>query len=271
MNNLKIPSLNKFFPAGLATNMAALLLTTASATAQPIIVPGGSFESPTPPPGFPAVPLIDSWQESATPAWYNPADFGGFSWDQLSGVFVNTAPGAPDHINNMHGNQAAYLFAVPTVGIIQDYNTIDWHGGHPSHSFNATYEVGKSYHLTVGVLGGNGMFVDANLRLSLYYRNDANTIVPVGLTDVLYSTTTFPSINNFVDFSVNLGEVQASDAWAGKNIGIQIEALTLGGSYWDIDNVRLVAVVPEPTSLALFGLGAVGLLFARKRSSATQK
>jgi hypothetical protein len=271
MNNLKIPSLNNFFPDGLATRVAAMLLMAVSAVAQPIIVPGGSFESPTPPPGYPAFPLIDSWQKSPTPIWYDPAQFGGFSWDQLSGVFFNTDAGTANHINNMHGSQAAYLFAVPTLGIIQDYNTVDWQGGPPTHAFNATYEIGKSYDLTVGVLGGNGMGDNVALRLSLYYRNDANAIVPVGFTDVLYSTTTFPNINNFVDFSVNLGEVQAGDAWAGKNIGIQIEALSPGGSYWDIDNVRLVAAVPEPTSFALVGLGAMGLLFARKRSGATQK
>ena len=270
MMNLRTPSRTNSFQPVLASSITALLLTAASAVAQPIIVPGGSFESPTPPPGYPAFPLIDSWQKSPTPIWYDPAQFGGFTWDQLSGVFFNTAVGTGNHINNMHGSQAAYLFAVPTAGIIQDYNTVDWQGGPPSHAFNATYEIGKSYDLTVGVLGGNGMGDNVALRLSLYYRNDLNAIVPVSFTDVLYSTTTFPNINNFVDFSVNLGTVQAGDAWAGKNIGIQIEALTPGGSYWDIDNIRLVAAVPEPTSLGLFGLGAVGLLLARKRGGAMQ-
>ncbi len=270
MQNLRTPTRTFSFQTGLATSVAALLLTAVSAVAQPILVPGGSFESPTPPPGYPAVPLIDSWQKSPTPVWYDPAQFGGFSWDQLSGVFFNTDVGTGNHINNMHGSQAAYLFAVPTVGIIQDYNTVDWQGGPPSHAFNATYEPGKSYNLTVGVLGGNGMGDNVALRLSLYYRNDVNAIVPIGFTDVLYSTTTFPNINNFVDFSVNLGAVQASDAWAGKHIGIQIESLTPGGSYWDIDNVRLVAAVPEPSSLGLFGLGVVGLLLARKRGDVKQ-
>lgn len=275
MNNLKIPSLNKFFPAGLATSVTALLLTTASATAQPIIVPGGSFESPIAPlPPFPIHPGIDSWQKTAQPFWYDPATFGGTPWSMLSGTFPNPPISSPnnDHIVNLHGNQAGFLLALPGIGIFQDRETMDWDDAVPSHAFDVTYEVGKSYNLTVGVLGSYGLAPTSTLRLSLYYRT-GSTINTIGFTDVLYSSTVFPDISHLVDFSVNLPTVQAGDAWAGQNIGIAIDVMTPGGTgttYWDIDNVRLVAAVPEPSSFALFGVAGVGLAFAR-RTRALQK
>jgi hypothetical protein len=74
--------------------------------AQAIPVPNGSFESPTPPPGFPVTTLIDVWQKSAQPPGV-PLP-GGITWDQLSGAFPNTPVGSPDHIDNLDGNQAAY-------------------------------------------------------------------------------------------------------------------------------------------------------------------
>ena len=43
-----------------------------------------------------------------------------------------------------------------------------------------------------------------------------------------------------------------SDAWAGKNIGIRIDSVVgTGDGYWDMDNVRLVSMVPEPGAFAL--------------------
>ncbi len=270
MKNLKIPRRNNSFHAGLATSVAALLLTTGSAGAQPIIVPGGSFESPTAPlPPFPIHPGIDSWQKTAQPFWYDPVAFGGTPWSMLSGTFPNPPSSSPnnDHIVNLHGNQAGFLLALPGVGIFQDQNTMDWDDVAPSHAFDVTYEIGKSYNLTVGVIGSYGLDLNAALRLSLYYRT-GSVINTIGFTDVLYSPTVFPDINHLVDFSVNLPTVQAGDAWAGQNIGIAIDVMTPGGTgttYWDIDNVRLVAVVPEPGSFALFGVAGVGLAFARRR------
>lgn len=235
--------------------------------AQPILVPGGSFESPTPPPGFPVNIKIDSWQESPQPFWYDPVAFGNTTWDQLSGVFPNPPPeSVANHIDNIHGNQAAYLFAVSSVALFQDHNTLDWDDAAPPHDFNATFELGKSYNLTVGVIGSSALFDGANLRISLYYRDGGNNMVTVGATDIFYSAASFPSITHFNDYQVTVPAVQAEDAWAGQNIGIQIEAISMGGSYWDIDNVRLTAAVPEPGSVSLLGLGFAGLLWVRTRA-----
>jgi hypothetical protein len=96
--------------------------------------------------------------------------------------------------------------------------------------------------------------------------------VPVGFRTVSYDAALF-STNaglNFIDFSVNVPAVQAGDAWAGQHIGVQLESTvsieqTSFGN-WDFDNVRLTAVVPEPSALSLLVLGFGGMLVARSRS-----
>src|SRR5262245_32542330 len=74
--------------------LLALFVANESLRAAPIDVPNASFE-------LPATVFVDthvdSWQKSAQPAWFDPAT-AGIGWDQLSGVFVNTAPGTATHI-----------------------------------------------------------------------------------------------------------------------------------------------------------------------------
>jgi hypothetical protein len=240
------------------TAAAALLALFAGAGGLPaadLQVPNGSFESPTPPPGFPAYPLVDSWQKSAQPAWFDPTNTGGITWQQLSGVFPNTSPSSPDHIDNMTGNQAAYMFALPEVALFQE--------------LTSTFQVGLAYNLTVGILGAGGVTEGSSFALSLYYRDGANQPVPLAATPITYSAAGFPSVTHLIDFGVSLPAVQAGDAWAGQNIGIQLlSTFGTGAGYWDLDNVRLVAV-PEPAAADLLavGLGAwllIGLL-ARRR------
>jgi len=209
-----------------------------------IVVPNGSFETP-------ATTFvdthIDSWQKAPKPAWY--VEGGGFTWDQLTGVFANTAPTSPDHIDNCDGNQAMWMFAVPEVGLFQDYNSIDWAHTTPPHDFNAVFEPGKSYHLTVGVIGGGGgMLPGASLEVSLYYRDGASNIVTVATTRITNSPATFSNTTHLVDFQVDVPAVKIGDAWAGQNIGIRMVSTVssnLEGGYWDLDNVRLMSVI-EP-------------------------
>src|SRR6185437_8134367 len=135
-----------------------------------IVVPNYSFESPTT--AF-VDPSIGSWQKTPKPDWYDES--GGNLWSQLTGVFVNTAPGASDHIDNVDANQALYLFALPTSGVFQDYNSLDGTNTTPSHAFNATFEPGHGYDLTVAVVGGGGGMIEGStLELALYYRDSSN-------------------------------------------------------------------------------------------------
>lgn len=245
--------------AGLAT----LLATSGTLQAQPISIPNGSFESPAT--GF-VTNNFDSWQKPSKPAYFDFVEQNyGIFWDQTSGIFLGTGA-----YGNLHGSQAAYLFSFPQVGLFQDYDTMDYNDASPTHDFNAAFEIGKSYTLTLGVFGkgfSGNMTEGSLLGLSLYYRDGLN-MVAVGVpTIVTYTAAGFPNAGalNLVDYQMTTPIVQPSDAWAGQNIGIKIESIYgTGDGYWDIDNVRLVAAVPEPGSLGLLAIG--GLLFAGFRS-----
>jgi len=230
--------------------------------AKPVAVPNYSFESQTAPSSSPFVTLdVDSWQRNPEPAWYAPA-FGsyGIPWVGTAGAFLDV-----NLYINHDGNQAGYLLAVPQVSFFQDYSTS------PTHDFNATYKVGNAYNLAVGVYGKPSLASGSTLTVSLYYRDALDNRVPVASTVVTYTAAAFPDTAplSLIDFSVNVPTVQASDAWAGHHIGIELASsipleMTSFGN-WDFDNVRLT-VVPEPASVALLALGVGGLLLARSRS-----
>lgn len=204
--------------------------------ATPIYVPNASFESPET--TFVDV-NIDLWQKPPKPWWYDES--GGSLWIQLTGVFLNVPPSDPDHIDNCDGNQAAWLFAVPEVEMFQD--------------LTATFEVGQSYHLTVGIFGGGGnMKDDVPIEIRLYYRDAENKKVTVGATTFTYDWDT-GYVKHLNDVQLDVPKVVSTDSWAGKNIGVQlVSTLTLAdldpetgraGGYWVLDNVRLKSL-PGP-------------------------
>lgn len=201
--------------------------------AGPISVPNGSFESPAT--AF-AYPQIDSWQQIP-------------GWNSLqSGVFLNTSLTNSDHIDNCDGNQAAFLFAVPQVAMFQDYDSTDWSNSTPTHAFNVTFEPGKSYDLTVGVIGGGGgMTEGATLQLSLYYRDAASNRVTVAATNIPFTLAGFPTTTHFIDCQAHVPVVGPGDAWAGQHLGVELlSSVGFGytnGGYWDVDNVRLSSAV----------------------------
>jgi hypothetical protein len=205
-----------------------------------IDVPNGSFESPV---TDYVTNRIDEWQKTPKPLWYDEST--GFTWDQLTGLFRNTAPGSADYIANCDGAQGAYLFAVPEVGLAQDYDSIGGTNATPTHAFDVRFEVGWSYQLTVGLIaGGGGMKEGVSLRLGLYYRDDASNAVMVVSTNVVFSLAAFPDTTNLVDWTTRAPTVQPGDAWAGRRLGVQLLSTVspdLAGGYWDLDHVRLTA------------------------------
>ena len=245
----------------LAVAAVAVVTVATALQAQPIAVPNYSFEQQSGA-GFPfgTNPNVDNWQKIAEPPWFQAVSGGQIPWYGTAGVFIDTNP-----YTNRVGTQAGYILSFPQVALFQDYSV--------SSAFNATFEIGKSYNLTVGVFGKGSsapLAPGATLTLSLYYRNGLGDKVTIGSTPVVYSSAAFPTGGplGFVDYQVNIPTVQVGDAWAGQYIGIQLEStipieLTTGGN-WDFDNVRLTAV-PEPTALALVGLGFGGVFMARRR------
>jgi hypothetical protein len=241
------PLRRRRFPAAA---ILVLLASLSGALGANIIVPNASFEFPAPSPFFPYSTILDSWQKTPKPDWYD--DGGGlYLWEQLSGIFKNTPVGSSDHIVNCDGAHAAWLMAVPEVCFFQDYDSIGSNETNASHAFNAIYEPGKSYQMTVGLFGGGaggngGMYLGATIELSLYYRDANSNRVIVAATTITNSAELFTSNTNLVDFAVTVPTIQAGDAWAGQNIGIQFlstVSTNLQGGYWDLDNVRLVSVV----------------------------
>ena len=219
--------------------LLALTWWAGSSPAATINVPNHSFESPAT--SFVSI-LIDSWEKTPKPESYDES--GGFLWTQLTGAFTNDLRNASAYISNCDGNQAIWLFAVPEVGLFQDHNSMDLDDPSPSHAFDAKFEVGKSYHLSVGVIGtGGGMQQGATLELSLYYGDGPTNRVTVAATTVTNLSSVFSNNTQFVDCTVNVPTVRSNDAWAGQNIGIMLlstVSTNLQGGYWDLDNIRLL-------------------------------
>ena len=203
-----------------------------------IYIPNGSFESPAT--AF-VDTRIDSWQKTPKPVSWDEQVDG--AWDQQIGAFVNVAPEDPRHIDNCDGNQAIWLFANPEVGLFQDFDSTDWSNSVPSHAFDARFETGKSYQLTVGIFVGDyPMAEGASLELSLYYRDAASNQVAVAATSVTNTPNVFSNrTHHLIDFQVNVPVVKANDAWAGQHIGVAIMSTvdSKAGGFWDLDNVRL--------------------------------
>ena len=155
-------------------------------------VPNFSFETPGVPDVSPfAQPALDYWEQTPQPAGYNPTNNG--PWQYQIGEFFND-PGDGAYIDNCDGNQCAFLISLPQVGIFQDYNSFSSTQGGPSHAFNATFNPGKGYTLTAGMIGGGGgMPTGATLQMSLYYRDASSNMVTGAATTITNSTNAFPA------------------------------------------------------------------------------
>jgi len=243
----------------LAAALLAASLAGAVAHAASVNIPNPSFESPV-------TPYVDthinSWQKTPKPDGY--VESGGTYWDQLAGTFKNQAPGSTDHIDNCHGQQAAWVFAVPEIGFFQDYDSRAWNDVLPSRAFDVAFTPGSAYKLTVAVIGGGGgMLPGVTLELSLYYRDAASNQVTVAANTITNGPLVFSNTTHFLDFEVKVSPVQPTDPWAGRKLGMRILSTVsdeLQGGYWDVDHVRLVETpAPVLTSVG-FANGSFGFM-----------
>lgn len=257
--------------ANVSSTITALIAITAgvSLQAQPISVSNHSFESQLVSPVFFVDSRIDNWQKTPQPIWFTPT--AQLTWEGTVGMFIGTPPFNSTPYSNLQGNQSAYMLSLPEVGFFQDNVSVDWNG--TVGGLNATFQSGNAYQFTLGVFGKNLIEGFSSMQLSLYYRSGTDMITVGTPTVVTFSTNTFNPNGPYslVDYSVTTPVVQPGDAWAGQNIGIRIDALPNAipdaeFRYWDLDNVRLTAVVPEPTTLGLVAIGLTGFLMTRKRA-----
>ena len=187
-----------------------------------IAIENASFEAPAiDPNAFPAWPAIDGWLEL-------DLDAGS----QNTGVFANTATGSADHIANAEGKQLAFLGSQRGNALEQDLAVV--------------YSVGCEYRLTVAV-GVSARFPPSDIKpvdtidLVLYYLDVNEPVDIVRLTIGAKGQ----SSTQLQDYTVVLATVRPSDAWAGKTIGVAIRATGAAGGFWDLDNVRLIELMPE--------------------------
>lgn len=99
-----------------------------------------------------------------------------------------------------------------------------------------------------------------DLQVTLYY-DDGGTKTPFGSSFAV----TEESIATTTEF---MFEFAAPGAAAGSLLGVEFNNMTVaeGGSWLLVDRVMLVnTVVPEPTTFALLGMGALALISARRR------
>lgn len=218
---------------------AASLVWTGGLAAELISLPNASFEGPV---TDYADARIDSWVKTPKPDWYEESEPG--EWMLLTGVFKNLPPDDPAHYVNVDGQQAAFFFAVPQAGLYQDYEATNVEGAPPEAVFDAVYEVGKAYRMTVAVNGGGGGMIDGTqLYLGLYYLDEQGAQVPLAATPIEYLPKPAPGPRTLTDYEVSIPTVRAEDAWAGRYIGVQIiSGANAAGGYWDVDNVRLESV-----------------------------
>lgn len=214
----------------------------------PITVPNFSFENPAPPPVTPfASPFIDNWQKPANPDYFLSSGI----FFNVDGDDVDTSP----DVDNADGTGLGFIFSAPGNEL---YQTLT----------GQQFQVGEAYQLTIGAEGGGAsMALGEPLLLRLYYIDPTIVVgdnrVVMGTTTILNNNPPNQTIRHLDDHTLLTGVVQASDAWAGRTMGIQIASpLSAVGGYWDLDNVRLVAV-PEPGAAALLSLA--GLLAMRRR------
>ncbi len=228
-----MPNSNRLL--GLAAFLASL-----SIGAQNITVPNSSFEQVIPPEA-PAWPFFEEWQKFPKPADWNEAVYGPFD-DNSTGVFPNPPAGQFGHIENLAGNQAAYIFSVAGYGFFQ--------------KLTASYQPNSIYTLTAALVGSayRPLPAEGTLAISLFYSTPEGGKVAIATRVVKGSE--LASATHTTDFSIASPTVPSGSPWVGQPIGVSFistASLEAAGGVWDIEDIRMRADPALSLRIALEG------------------
>ncbi len=247
----------------IAMVLCALWIAGAGSVAQAGDIPvnNASFENPE---TVFVLPIVQGWQETGPVATQQ-----GFTGTLSTGVFLNQPTSL---IGNADQEQLGFIAAVPGAGISIYQLT------------GATYEVGMTYHASVWVGKSSDSALGfkppdfAELELRLFYVPDGATAPGTDNTQAALESY-LQIVASTIITAGSVGEsalseqlawsaaVEAGDAWVGKQVGIALLPVNGDGNgTFNVDRVSLESkVVPEPASVALLGLGALGLLRRKTR------
>ena len=217
------------------------------------------------------VPIIDSGFEHhiiddssgyAYGAAGQAGDADGFNNPSSANGGVSPWQALASNGNGIAGDNASWIFN-SSYSAVNSGDQASEVQGVMAQNLTATYIAGLDYIATVAASAAGG---DDRVVVGLY---DAGAVTLttaaaflaepslVAGTEVITSDTYSDETFTF--------KASSLVSLIGKNIGIAIYATDATGQGPWIDDVRLDAVVPEPGSLALLGLGGVTLVGLRRR------